>query len=152
MTTFTSTLNEMKVQYFPSKHIIDEKPVNSPHEAAQLVKQLFSPDTIGFKEEVYAVFLNNSNKPLGYKKISSGGISNSIVDIRIILSVALKTVASGIILAHNHPSGKLKPSDMDIKLTKRLKGACELLQIAFLDHIIVSPFDNYYSFVGEGAI
>ncbi|MEY2764107.1 MAG: hypothetical protein RLZZ205_531, partial [Bacteroidota bacterium] len=76
----------------------------------------------------------------------------TIVDIKLIMSVALKSLASGIILSHNHPSGNLDPSEEDIKITQRIKSACELLDIKLLDHIIMSPTKDYTSFADKGNL
>jgi len=95
--------------------------------------------------------LNRSNIVLGIYEMSKGGITGSIVDIRIILGVALKCGASSIIMIHNHPSGKLIPSDTDKLITKRLKEACELIDINLMDHLIFSK-DGYYSFADNGIL
>ena len=103
------------------------------------------------QEEVKILLLNRSNKVLGIYSLAKGGITSCVVDVRIILSVALKSLATGLILVHNHPSGNLKPSNEDIKITNRLKEACKLLEIVLLDHLIISK-DNYFSFADEGIL
>lgn len=95
--------------------------------------------------------LNRANKVLGIHKLSTGGLTSTIADIRILLSVALKTMATAIIISHNHPSGVLKPSQADILLTEKIREAAKLLDIELLDHLIVST-DGYYSFAQEGKI
>jgi len=95
--------------------------------------------------------LNRSNKVLGYFKISSGGVTGTICDPKIVFSVALNVMASGIIIMHNHPSGNLRPSPADIMLTKKLKEAGTLLDIHVLDHLIVTD-ESYYSFMDEGTL
>ncbi len=102
-------------------------------------------------EEFWLIMLNRANKIIEMKKISAGGVSGTVTDIKIILKAAIEKTASGIIVCHNHPSGNIKPSNSDISLTKKLKSACELVDISFLDHLIVS-YDNYYSFTDEGII
>src|SRR5690606_37592394 len=89
-------------------------------------------------EEFWIVFLNNSNKVLQTKLISKGGITGTVVDVRLVFKDALQLGAVGIILAHNHPSGVIKPSVQDISLTKKLKLAGDNLDIKVLDHVIVS--------------
>ncbi len=86
---------------------------------------------------------------IGIHKLSSGGMTSTIADIRILLAVALKSMATAIILSHNHPSGVLKPSKADIYLTQKIKEAAALLDIELLDHLIVSS-EGYYSFTQEG--
>ena len=86
---------------------------------------------------------------IGSYELSKGGITATIADIRIILSVALKTLATGLILAHNHPSGNLKPSEADVNLTNKIKEAAKLMDIQVLDHLILAD-GGYYSFSDEG--
>jgi DNA repair protein RadC len=93
-----------------------------------------------------------SQKLIGYFKLSSGGLTSTIVDTRLLFSVALKSLATGVILSHNHPSGNLKPSEQDKSLTDRIKQASRLLDINFLDHIIVTPKFKYYSFADDGKL
>ena len=88
---------------------------------------------------------------LGIYNVSKGGISSTVVEIRHILYIALKTNSTGIILAHNHPSGNLKPSSTDINLTRRIKSACEIMDLNLTDHIILTK-DNYYSFMEGGLL
>jgi len=100
-------------------------------------------------EEFWVLFLNNSNKVILKSQLSKGGISGTIVDVRLVFKLALETGATGLILCHNHPSGLLKPSEADIKITKRLKIAGDSLDVKVLDHLIITE-TKYYSFVDEG--
>lgn len=102
-------------------------------------------------EEFWLIMLNRANKIIEMKRISSGGVSGTVTDIKIILKTALEKTASSIVVCHNHPSGNIQPSNSDINLTKKLKSACELLDISFIDHLIVS-FKKYYSFADEEII
>lgn len=102
-------------------------------------------------EEFWLVILNRANKIIDMKRISSGGISGTVTDIRIILKIAIEKTASSIIVCHNHPSGNIKPSNSDIQITNKLKNASELVEIPLLDHVIVSDSD-YYSFADEGLL
>ena len=102
-------------------------------------------------EETWAMLMDRSNKMLSTIQVSRGGISGTVVDIRLILREALTHYASGIILAHNHPSGNCSPSPQDTQITKKLKEAAQWMDIALLDHIIVCG-DRYYSFADEGII
>ena len=92
---------------------------------------------------------NNANQAIGIYELSKGGINSSIIDLRLLLSVTLKCLATSIAIIHNHPSGNLKPSKADISITDKLKKACEVLDIKLLDHIIISKND-YYSFADNG--
>lgn len=100
-------------------------------------------------EEFYVLILNRSNVVVKKAQVSRGGMSSTIVDPKIVFKVAVNHGASGIILAHNHPSGSVKPSDQDIRLTKKLREGAEILDIALLDHIIVGD-NTYFSFADEG--
>ena len=102
-------------------------------------------------EEFWIILLNRSNKIIERQKISQGGISGTVTDIRIILKIALEKLASSLILCHNHPSGNPKPSEADISITKKIKESGKLMDITLLDHIIVTD-GNYYSFADEGII
>ncbi|MGV4414245.1 RadC family protein [Chryseobacterium sp. T1] len=102
-------------------------------------------------EEFWVIFLNQSNKVIHKMGISRGGIAQAVVDIRVLFKQALDQYATSIIVAHNHPSGNLKPSQEDIKLTKDIKAAGELLKIPLLDHLIISQ-ESYFSFADENLL
>ena len=142
-------VSEIKVSYKnlnPSKVQISNSKI-----AYDLVLQHWHCDLIEFQEMVKVVLLNNSNIVLGIYDLSKGGISSSIVDVRIILSIALKCLASSIIIVHNHPSGTLKPSEQYMSLTTKIKNACEMIDLKLLDHLIISR-SNYYSFADSGDL
>lgn len=100
-------------------------------------------------EEFWVLFLNNSNKVISKSQLSKGGITGTVVDIRMIFKMAFEQNATSIILTHNHPSGKLQASDADLQITKKLKAAGQQLDIPVLDHIIVTE-NGYYSFNDNG--
>ncbi|AZI22705.1 DNA repair protein RadC [Chryseobacterium taklimakanense] len=102
-------------------------------------------------EEFWAIFLNQKNKVIQTKQLTSGGISSSIVDIRVLYKTALEVFAVGIIVAHNHPSGNLKPSQEDLKITKQISDAGNILNIKLLDHLILSQ-TSYFSFADENFL
>jgi DNA repair protein RadC len=102
-------------------------------------------------EEFWIILLNRSNKLIERQKISQGGISGTVTDVRIILKTALEKLASSIILCHNHPSGNPKPSESDISITNKIKESGKLMDINLIDHIIVTD-GKYYSFADEGMI
>lgn len=102
-------------------------------------------------EEFWVLYLNNSNKVLYKSQLSKGGLTSTIVDIRLIFKTALEQNATSIILTHNHPSGKLIASEQDIQVTKRIKLASQQLDIALLDHIIITE-NGFYSFNDEGIM
>ena len=100
-------------------------------------------------EEFWIVYLNNSNKVLSKEQLSKGGITGTLVDVRIVFKKALELSATALILCHNHPSGTLVPSEADKHITKKLKLAGESLEIKVLDHVIVTE-NSYFSFVDSG--
>lgn len=102
-------------------------------------------------EQFVVTYLSKANSIMHYTITSTGGIAGTLVDIQVILRHAILLNAKGIILAHNHPSGNIKPSSTDITITKRIVDACSLMEIAVLDHIILST-NSYLSFADEGRI
>ncbi|MES2558652.1 MAG: DNA repair protein RadC [Bacteroidota bacterium] len=102
-------------------------------------------------EEFWVVLLNRSNKVIGHKRISEGGVSGTVVDFKIILKYAIENLASCIVLGHNHPSGSVNPSFADQSLTQKLKEACYLIGVNINDHIIVGD-KAYYSFADDGKL
>lgn len=102
-------------------------------------------------EEFWIVYLNNSNKVLLAGQQSKGGITGTLVDVRLVLKQALELGAVGLILAHNHPSGTLKPSEADKQITQKLKTGAQTLDIKVLDHIIITQ-KEYFSFADEGLL
>ena len=108
---------------------------------------------ISINESSNVLYLDQKNQVIGIQQLSIGGINSTVVDVRLILATALKCLAVGIILAHNHPSGNLKPSEVDKKLTERIKAACQFHDIRFLDNLILSPQEGqYFSFADNGMI
>lgn len=100
-------------------------------------------------EEFWVIYLNNSHAILGTKMISSGSVTNTLVDTKIIASYAISFMATGVILCHNHPSGNCRPSQEDKKITIKVIEAMKLLDCELIDHVIVSG-NNYYSFTDDG--
>lgn len=126
-----------------------KEPINSSKQAASMIAPLLSDIN---HEEFWALFLNNSNKEIARAKISSGGISATVVDVRIVMKQAILNNATGLIVYHNHPGGVCQPSEGDIQTTKKIKSAAEMLDIRFLDHIIICGTDRYFSFSDEGML
>ncbi len=102
-------------------------------------------------EEFWIVYLNNSNKVLQKNQLSKGGMTGTLVDVRLVMKNALEVGATGLILAHNHPSGTLKPSEADKQITQKLKLAAQSLDIKVLDHLIVTE-KAYFSFADDGVL
>jgi len=102
-------------------------------------------------EEFWIIYLNRRNAVLGSEKLSMGGITGTVIDVRLVLKRALERHATCLLAAHNHPSGNLDPSDADKRITKQLKEAGALMEIPVIDHLIVSQ-SGYYSFADEGML
>ena len=128
---------------------VDDPTITSPYDAYQIMRGTLDPLT---HEEVWAVLLSQKNSILLKTRLSSGGFTNSIVDPRMLFKSALEHNATGIILVHNHPSGNLKPSTDDDKLTQRVKDGAKILNIRFIDHIIVGSYNGYYSYSENGRL
>ena len=144
-----NSVAEIEVSYKPEK--IVEFSISDSRKSFELMLQSWEQNRIQMQEEVKLILLNRSNKVLGVYSLAMGGITGCVVDVRIILAVALKTLATGIILVHNHPSGNLKPSREDIKITEQLKSSCDLIGITLLDHLIITK-DDYFSFADDGLL
>lgn len=142
---------EIEVSYRPA---IAEKPeITSCLDAYNVIKSFIPPGSIALKEHMVVIYLNRANRVIGAYKVSDGGITSTVADLRLIFSVGLKAIATSFIVGHNHPSGNLKPSSADIILTNKLKDAGALMDIKLLDHIILGPEEGkYYSMADEGAI
>lgn len=128
---------------------IPEKPVISKSQDAYLVLKNHLSDLR--TEEFWAIFLNQSNKVIHIAQLTQGGISQAIVDVRILFKTALDHFSTGIIISHNHPSGNLKPSTEDTDITKKIKEAGNMLSIQLLDHLIITQ-NSYFSFADEGLL
>lgn len=116
-----------------------------------ILKELYNKDTFLWKEEMIMICLNANMQTIGYHKVSVGGMTASVVDVRTVFTVALKALAVAIIISHNHPSGNKTPSQQDLAVTEQIKKAGEILNIPLLDHIIITQ-DSYYSFKGSNLL
>lgn len=117
-----------------------------------LMNSVYDEDTIGYKESFKVLLLNNSLKVLGFATVSEGGLTATIVDIRVVMQIALVCNATAIVLTHNHPSGTTCPSCQDDSITRQIKEACKIMNISLIDHLIVTPFDGYYSYADNGRL
>ena len=151
MKASTCNIAEIKVSYKPK--LMEGPKITSSNTAYEQLKTFYPKDTISLQEHFVILYLNRANNIIGGYHGFKGGINSTVVDIRIILAVALKSLACGMIISHNHPSGSLKPSHADKELTNKIKEASKLMDIDLLDHIIVSPdSQTYYSFTDEGDL
>ena len=145
------TASEILIKYQPKIQSLDRPKIKTSDDAYLQCLFFLGINNLNIKEEAVVLFLNRGNRVLGGYKVSSGGITGTVVDIRLILAIALKCLASGIILAHTHPSGELNPSRADKDLTQKLKEASKLMDISLLDHLIITS-EAYYSFADEGEV
>ena len=143
-----NTISEVEISYKPPVRVGKQEYIKSSTQADKVLRQVWSDD-LEYREEMYVLMLNRANKMIGYNRISVGGTAGTIVDVKILFQLLLKTNTQSFILSHNHPSGKLKPSHQDIRLTKKVKEASEFLEINFLDHLIMTGVTSY-SMADEG--
>ena len=125
--------------------------IRSSKDACDVFRTIFNADTFDWLEESIILCLNRANNVIGYYKISSGGTAGTVIDPKVVFTIGLKSCAQGIIVAHNHPSGTLKPSDADLQITKKLVDAGKTLDMPILDHIILTE-EGYYSFADNGQL
>jgi DNA repair protein RadC len=147
---FNSNLAEIQVSYKSKVKFSEMRKIVSSKDAEEIFRIVWS-DSMELREEFYMLLLNRANKVLGYYRLSEGGTSGTVVDPKLVFSVALKCHASSIILSHNHPSGNTQPSQADLSLTKSLVSGGKFLEISVLDHIIVTS-ESFFSFADEGLI
>jgi DNA repair protein RadC len=124
--------------------------VKCSEDVYKLFLSTWDESQINYVEHFKVMLLNRANKVIGICTLTTGNNTTSIADPRMVFALALKTNASGVILAHNHPSGNRMPSQADLEISKRMKEAGKLLEISVLDHIIITT-EEYYSFADEGA-
>ena len=149
--TTTEKLSEIKLYYKPRKTLAPR--ITCSGDAYKQVLKFYDKNTIALQEQFIIIYLNRANTVLGAHQLFTGGLTGTIADIRLIMGIALKSLACGIIISHNHPSGNLNPSEADRTLTEKVKKACDLMDIKLYDHIIVSPYEgSFYSFADEGLI
>lgn len=146
-----NVLNEISVSYTSEIKTSNRITITSSSDSAKAFRSIFDNKTIDLHESSYILLLNSANHVIGYYRLSSGCINSTSIDPRIIFSIALKCVASSVILAHNHPSGNLKASISDIRISARLKAAGEMLEIKLLDSLIITR-EGFYSMNDEGDI
>ena len=142
---------EIKLTYRNRVKSSDRPQVTSSADSYQVLRQSWDTGRIEFVEQFKVLLLNRANRVLGIYEVSTGGVAGTVADPKLIFVAALKACASGIVLCHNHPSGNLKPSAADLQLTKKIKQGGEFLDIAVLDHIILTS-EGYYSLADEGLL
>lgn len=145
-------VNEISISYTGNFKAKDFPKIASSNDAFQLLYSSWDKNHIGLHETFKVLLLNNSNRVKAIYALSSGGITGTLVDVRILFAILLKSLTTGVILAHNHPSGNLRPSEADKQLTRKIKKGGEYLDIKLLDHLILTPDGDYMSFADEGLL
>jgi DNA repair protein RadC len=146
---FLSNVSEVKITYHNKVKASERPKITSSINAYEILKNIWSD--VDYLESFYILMLNRANALLGISKISQGSTTASLADPKVIFQLALKTNSSGIILAHNHPSGNLEPSSSDRNLTEKIKNAGKFLDISVLDHLILTS-EAYKSFADNGLM
>ncbi|MGE6220358.1 JAB domain-containing protein [Nubsella zeaxanthinifaciens] len=142
------TVSEITLSYHPAVKPMQRPIIKTPREAYQLFLKHWDMDKIYLCEQCYMLLLNRRGNVLGMIELSSGGISGTVVDVKLVFATALKACASSMVLAHNHPSGDVLPSEQDKAVTRRIAEAGKLLGIELADHLIISP-ERYLSMAEE---
>jgi len=144
-------LAEIKIQYNKEVATDDRIKILHSRQASEILRAFWNNDTLELQEQFKILYLNNFNQVIGLYPHSQGSITGTVVDIRLILTGALKSGAVAMIACHNHPSSNTNPSQADKVLTKKIQQASNLIDIKLLDHIILTKND-YYSFADEGNL
>ena len=145
-------VNEIQISYHGNQTINNNFKIGCSQDAAKLAFEHWDQNHIEMQEHFKILLLNNSDIVKGIYEVSKGGITGTLVDLRILFAVVLKSLSTAIILLHNHPSGTLKPSEADRQLTQKIIKAGELLDVKVLDHLIITPKKEYYSFADQGIL
>jgi DNA repair protein RadC len=143
---------EVKLYYITNVKPSERPKVSTSQDAYNIFYHTWDRSTLEYTETFKVMLLNQANRVLGVLTVSSGGISSTLVDIRVIFQGALLANSSGIILGHSHPSGNRKPSEQDIRITKSIKEAGQLLNISLLDHIIITPEHSVYCSMADDGL
>ena len=146
-----SKVSEVKVSYHPKMKLSEMELVKCSRDSARILRQHWDAGSIHLIEEFKIMLLNRAGRVKGIHLVSRGGINGTVVDPRIVLITALGGLAESIILSHNHPSGRVAPSNADIEVTKKIKKAASHFDLKVLDHIILGE-DEYLSFADEGLL
>lgn len=149
MKEYKTNLPILKFKYVQGTY--NKRKISNSSELSALFLEHFDKDTIGYQEQIIIMYLLNG-KTLGVNYHSFGATNASLVDIKQVIAGALISGSDQIAIAHNHPSGETTPSREDINITLKLKDACYIMGLKLLDHIIVTPDNNYYSFIDNDKL
>jgi len=134
-----------------ANHFVAGRQICQSSDSYKELQKIWNED-IDLRERFIVLYLNKQNKVHGFYTVSIGGIDGTVVDVKMCILPALRSMSSGMILAHNHPSNNLRPSGADKQITKKIKEAAKFFDIVVLDHIIMTPDEGYYSFADEGML
>lgn len=148
MKTYKSNLKRIELKF--NDTAFKKVKVNAAQNAYNVIKEFYHDD-INIYESFFILLLNRQNITIGYAKISQGGVAGTVVDKSIVAKYCIDSLASGVIIAHNHPSGSLQPSEADYKITKEIKAGLKLFDIRLLDHIILTD-QSYVSMAENGEL
>jgi len=148
MKTYKSNINLFSIKKNETE--FKKTKIRSATDAYDVIKQFYNDDIDVF-ESSFILLLDTAANTIGYAKISQGGIVGTVIDPRLVAKYAIDSLASGVILAHNHPSGRIFPSKADLEITRKISDGLKLLDILLLDHLIITR-DSFYSFSDEGEI
>ncbi len=146
---FKENISQISLVYKNKVKASDRPKINESKDAYALFRDNWDDMTINLYEEFKILLIDNSNRCMGICTISKGGLTSAMVDVRLLFATALKARSTAVVLGHNHPSGKTKPSYSDKQLTSKILEGAKLLDIQILDHIIVGD-DEYTSFADKG--
>ncbi|MEQ7802081.1 JAB domain-containing protein [Pedobacter sp. ASV1-7] len=144
-------VSEIKVSYMPKFKASERPRICRSKDAYEILYNNWDLGRIEMTEQFFILLLNRANNVIGMTEVSRGGFAGTLVDPKVIFSIALKCAASSLVLAHNHPSSNIKPSQADLIITRRLVEAGKILDLEIMDHIILSK-DKYFSFGDEGLL
>ncbi len=147
MTEKYNKVSEVKLIYKNKIKAADRIQIKNAQDSFGVFWETWDKKVIEHIEEMKMLLLDRCNKVLGIVSLSKGGTTGTFIDIKLMMQYALKANAHGIILAHNHPSGNLNPSESDIEITDRIQKACKTLEIHLLDHLIISSEAKYHSLI-----
>lgn len=146
-----SSVAEIAIQYKAIPPEIGERiRIEGSRDSFEILKPYFE-EHIEYREAFYVIYTSRVNRMMAVQLVSLGGVAGTVVDTRIIFQAAILMLASGIVLAHNHPSGNLQPSTADLSITRKIKEECKNLDMTLLDHLVMAK-DKYLSFSDEGLI
>lgn len=158
MTTRKQILKQVKESHIGStisiqykREILHKEPMKLALEVYEWVRPRWNEELINLQEQSMALYFNNANQLISYRLLSTGNIRGTIIDVQLLVCLALHTMASKVIVVHNHPSGKLEASKSDVKITKQIKEALELIDALLLDHLIITA-DFYLSMQAHGLV